>query len=88
MCKKEFSVYFIYTLSLSFVPFLCYDALRICFLTHLVCLAQAFVSWRPGSKEARRVEAAPYSLLSHAAPAVLRDPTWPRGPSFPPIFIF
>ena len=36
MCKKEFSVYFMLTLSLSFVPFLSYDALRICFLTHLV----------------------------------------------------
>ena len=49
------------------------------------CLAQAFVSWRPGSEEARRVEAAPYSLLSHAAPAVLREPTWPF---FLPKFIF
>ncbi len=29
MCKKEFSIYFIFTLS-------SYDALRICFLTHLV----------------------------------------------------
>ncbi len=36
MCKKEFSVYFIFTLSLYFLPFLSYDALRICFLTHLV----------------------------------------------------
>ncbi len=36
MCKKEFSVYFIFTLSLKFLPFLSYDALRICFLTHLV----------------------------------------------------
>jgi hypothetical protein len=31
------------------------------------------------------VEAAPYSLLSHAAPAVLREPTWPF---FPPKFKF
>jgi hypothetical protein len=36
MCKKEFSVYFIFTLSLKFLRFLSYDALRICFLTHLV----------------------------------------------------
>jgi hypothetical protein len=36
MCKKEFSVYFIFTLSHKFLPFLSYDALRICFLTHLV----------------------------------------------------
>ncbi len=36
LCKKEFSVYFIFTLSLQFSPFLSYDALRICFLTHLV----------------------------------------------------
>jgi hypothetical protein len=36
MCKKEFSVYFIFTLSLKFLLFLSYDALRICFLTHLV----------------------------------------------------
>ncbi len=36
MCKKEFSVYFIFTLSLYFLLFLSYDALRICFLTHLV----------------------------------------------------
>jgi hypothetical protein len=36
MCKKEFSVYFIFTLSLKILPFLSYDALRICFLTHLV----------------------------------------------------
>ncbi len=36
MCKKEFSVYFVYTLSLKFLLFLSYDALRICFLTHLV----------------------------------------------------
>ncbi len=35
-CKKEFSVYSIFTLSLSFLPFLSYDALRICFLTHLL----------------------------------------------------
>jgi hypothetical protein len=36
MCKKEFSVYFIFTLSLKFLLFLGYDALRICFLTLLV----------------------------------------------------
>ncbi len=36
MCKKEFSVYFIKTLSLKFLPFSSYDSLRICFLTHLV----------------------------------------------------
>ncbi len=36
MCNKEFSVYFIFTLSLKFLPFLSYDALPICFLTHLV----------------------------------------------------
>ncbi len=36
MCKKEFSVYFVLTLSLKFLPFWSYDALRICFLTHLV----------------------------------------------------
>jgi hypothetical protein len=40
MCKKEFSVYFIFTLSLSFLLFLSYDALRICFLTHLVLLQE------------------------------------------------
>ncbi len=34
MCKKEISVYFIY--HYQFLPFLSYDALRICFLTHLV----------------------------------------------------
>ncbi len=38
MCKKEFSVSFVLTLSLQFIPFWSYDALRICFLTHLVCL--------------------------------------------------
>jgi hypothetical protein len=38
MCKKEFSVYFIFTLSLQFSPILSYDALRICFLTHLESL--------------------------------------------------
>jgi hypothetical protein len=36
MCKKQFSVYSIFTLSLKFLLFLSYDALRICFLTHLV----------------------------------------------------
>ncbi len=36
MCQKEFSVYFIYTLSLQFLLFISYDALRICFLAHLV----------------------------------------------------
>jgi hypothetical protein len=40
MCKKEFFVYVILTLSLYFLPFLSYDALRICFLTHLVQLAK------------------------------------------------
>ncbi len=44
MCKKEFSVYFIFTLSLSFLPFLSYDALRICFLTHLVREMDSYMS--------------------------------------------
>jgi hypothetical protein len=38
MCKKELSVYVIYTLSLYFLPFISYYALRICFLTHLVSI--------------------------------------------------
>jgi hypothetical protein len=37
MCKKQFFIYFIFTSSLKFLLFLSYDALRICFLTHLVC---------------------------------------------------
>ncbi len=42
MCKKEFSVYFIFTSSLKFLLFLSYDALRICFLTHLVLPIKLF----------------------------------------------
>ncbi len=36
MCKKEFFLYCIFTLSLYFSLFLSYDALRICLLTHLI----------------------------------------------------
>ncbi len=43
-CKKEFSVYFIFTLSIQFSPFLSYDALCICFLSHLV---HKFNFWYP-----------------------------------------
>jgi hypothetical protein len=60
MCKKEFSVYFILTLSLSFVPFLSYDALRICFLTHLVQYGIEERKRKDGAKTARSV---PYFRL-------------------------
>ncbi len=46
MCKKEFSVYFVFKLSLYFLPFLSYDALRICFLTHLVRTLMVFIVLR------------------------------------------
>jgi hypothetical protein len=61
MCKKEFSVYFIYTLSLQFSPFLSYDTLRICFLTHLVrvyCILYAYSHRKGGELTREKVRGA------------------------------
>ncbi len=44
MCKKAFSIYFILTQFLSFLP-LSYNALRICFLTHLVLYSTLRFIW-------------------------------------------